>query len=144
MEKADKKHIAFNAHLIVWFSIFLVIISMLIVFAIEKDIMAVVFCSVLVLIFIFGFIISPLYVIFSNEGVEIVYNFGQREHIKWGKIKEISLEGGWIITHSGPPMYKIDYRSKEKLPFFAMGEIPKTVKTKRLLKKYYKREIIQW
>ena len=141
MEKKDKKHIAFNTHLIVWFVLFLVLVSILIAFVIEKDIMAVVFCSVLILIFMFVFIISPLYVIFSDEGVEIVYNFGQREFIKWSKIKEISLKGSWITKGGGPPSYVISYRSKEKLPFFAMGEIPKTLKTKRLLKKYYKREI---
>ncbi len=74
--------------------------------------------------------------------VEIVYNFGLREKIKWSDIRNILLMGSWVLSGGGPPHYVIAYQRVEKRLFFVNGEIPKTIKTKRLLKKYYKKRIL--
>ena len=83
-----------------------------------------------------------MYIVFSDKHVEIVYNFGQREKIKWCDIRNILLIGSWIEKGYGPPHYVIAYERVEKRLFFVNGEIPKTRKTKKLLKKYYKKEIL--
>ena len=95
---------------------------------------------VLLLVFVLAF--SPLYFVFSDEYVEIVYNFGQREIIKWKDIRTISLMGSWIGAGGGSPHYVFAYPRKEKRLFFVVGEIPKTRKTKKLIEKYYKRKIV--
>ena len=91
---------------------------------------------------VFVFAISPLYFVFSDEYIEIVYNFGQREKIKWNDIRNISLMGSWIGAGGGLPHYVIAYPKKEKRLFFVVGEITKSTKTTKLIKKYYKKRIV--
>jgi len=98
--------------------------------------------GIFVLLPVFVFAISPLYFVFSDECVEIVYNFGQREKIKWSDIRNISLMGSWIGGGRGFPHYEIAYPKKEKGLFFVVGEIQKTRKTKRFIEKYYKKKIV--
>ena len=95
-----------------------------------------------VLLPIFVFVISPMYFVFSDNCVEIVYHFKQREVIKWGDIRNISLEGAWVHALDGFPHYVISYPRKQKMYFFMESEISKTRKTKKLLEKYYKKKII--
>ena len=87
------------------------------------------------------FSISPQYFVFTDEYLEIVYLFGQKEIIKWHEIRSISQMGSWI-SRGGFPHYEIIYPSKEKRPCFVVGDVSKTVRTRRLLKQYYKREIL--
>jgi len=138
----NNKHIAFNTHLILCFVLFLIFIGLSVGCAIERDIgFSIMFGSfVLLLVFVLAF--SPLYFVFSDEYVEIVYNFGQREIIKWKDIRTISLMGSWIGAGGGSPHYVFAYPRKEKRLFFVVGQIPKTRKTKKLIEKYYKRKIV--
>ena len=91
---------------------------------------------------IFVFAISPLYFSFSDDYVEIVYNYGQRERIKWSDIRSISLMGSWIGAGGGLPHYVIAYPKKEKRLFFVVGEITKSAKTTKLIRKHYKKKIV--
>ena len=79
---------------------------------------------------------------FSDEYVEIVYNFGQRELIKWKDIRNISLMGSWIGAGGGLPHYSIAYPKKGKRLFFVVGEITKSSRTTKLIKEYYKKKIV--
>ncbi len=90
---------------------------------------------------VFVFAISPLYFVFFEEAVEIVYLFGQREWIEWHTVSSIYTAGSWFFS-SGFPRYVFVYPRKEKRLFFVVGEISKTIKTKKLIKKYYKNKIV--
>lgn len=137
-----KKQIAFNSHLIFMFFLFFVFLRMTIEFAMENEIGFSIVGSILVLIpILFVFMISPLYITFSEESVEIIYNFGQREQILWNDIRSITLRGGWIVGN-GFPRYEVAYPRNGKRWFFVDGDIPKTRKTKKLIKMYYKKEIM--
>ncbi len=138
----NKKCIAFNTHLILCFVLFIVFLVLSISCAIEKKIGLSIMFAVFILLPVFVFAISPVYFAFSDERIEIVYNFGQREIIKWNDIRGISLMGSWISKGGGLPHYVIAYPRKEKRLFFVVGEIPKTRKTKKLIKKYYKNKIV--
>ena len=137
----NKKHIAFNTHLIRSFVLFIVFLGLSISCAIEKDTDLSIIFAVFILLPVFVFSISPLYFAFSDECIEIVYNFGQREKIRWNDIRSISLRGSWIGA-GGLPRYVIVYPRKEKGLFFVVGEIQKTRKTKKLIEKYYKKKIM--
>lgn len=50
--------------------------------------------------------------------------------------------GCWISRGGGLPHYVIAYPTKDKRVFFVCGEIPKTRKTKKYIKQYYKKEIV--
>lgn len=141
-KRKNEKHIAFNTHLILYLVAIIIFLRLSICFAIEKEIDLSIFFAIVVLLLIFIFLTSPLYIVFSDKHVEIVYNFGQREEIKCGDIGNILLMGSWIQRGGGPPHYVIAYQRVEKRLFFVNGEIPKTRKTKKLLKKYYKKEIL--
>lgn len=137
----NKKHIAFNTHLIFFATFFLMILGIFEACVRGKEIGLSIAFGLFLLLPIFLFFISPLYFIFSDECLEIVYHFGQREQIKWSQIKCITRMGSWISKSGGFPRYEFIYPSKEKRPFFVVGEVSKTRRTKKLIKQYYKREI---
>ncbi len=137
----DKKHIALNKHLIICILLFFVFLGISISCAIENEVGLSIMFAVFLLLPIFVFAISPLYFVFSDEYVEIIYNFGQREIIGWRDIRSISLMGSWIGAGGGLPHYVIAYPRKEKRLFFVVGEIPKTRRTTNLIKKYYNKKI---
>lgn len=137
----SKKYIAFNTHLILSFILFVSFLGLSICCAIENDIGLSIMSAIFILLPLFVFLISPLYFTFSDECIEIVYNFGQREKIKWSDIRNISLMGSWVGTGGGLPRYIIAYPRKEKRLFFVVGEIQKTRKTKKYVEKYYKKKI---
>ena len=137
----NKKHIALNTHLIFFAAFFLVILGIFEACVRAKEIGLSIGFGLFLLAPVFGFLISPLYFGFSDEYVEIVYHFGLREQIKWNEIKSITRMGSWILKSDGFPRYEILYPSKEKHPFFVVGEIAKTRRTKKLIRQYYKREI---
>ena len=138
----NKKHIAFNTHLILCVVLFVLFLGLSISCGIERKIGLSIMFGVFVLLPIFVFAISPIYFVFSKECVEIIYNFSQREIIKWNDIRNISLMGSWIGAGGGVPRYVIAYPQKEKRLFFVVGEINKTRKTKKLIMKYYKKKIV--
>ncbi len=138
----NKKHIAINTHLILCVVLFIVFLGLSISCAIENKIGFSIMFGIFVLLPIFVFAISPLYFAFSDECVEIIYNFGQKEKIKWSDIRSISLMGSWIGAGGGLPHYVIAYPKQEKRLFFVVGEIQKSRKTKKLIEKYYKKKIV--
>ena len=138
----NKKYIAINTHLILCIALFCVFVFCAVAFATENEIGFCIAFSLLLLLPVFVAVISPLYYVFSEDCLEIVYNFGIREQIKWTKIKNISLMGRWFGQFGPPPHYAISYTGKEKRPFFVAGQVAKTGKTKKLMKRYYKREIV--
>lgn len=129
-------HKAFNTHLILNIVLFAVFLGLSISCAIEIEIGMTILFGIFVLFPVFVFVVSPLYYIFTNEEIVIVYTLGQREVIKWNSVRNISLFGSWI--GNGVPRYVISYPVKEKRPFFVMGEISKTRKTTKLIEKYWK------
>lgn len=137
----NKKYIAFNTHLIFCILLFAVFFCIFISCAMEKEIVLCIISAIFALFHIFVFVISPLYFVFSDECVEIIYNFGQRERIMWNSIRDIYLMGNWFGRTGGSPRYVIAYPRKGKKLFFINGEIPKTRKTKKLIEKYYKKKI---
>ncbi|MBP3391353.1 MAG: hypothetical protein J6L76_01025 [Clostridia bacterium] len=138
----NKKHIAINTHLILCVVLFIVFLGLSISCAIESDIGLSIMFALFILLPLFVFGISPLYFVFSDECIEIIYNFGQKEIIKWSDIRNISLMGSLIGAGGGLPHYNIAYPQKEKRLFFVVGEIQKTRKTKKLIEKYYKKKIV--
>lgn len=137
----NKKHIAFNTHLILFCVLFIVFLGLSISCAIEKEIGLSIMFALFNLLPLFAFGISPLYFVFSDESIEIIYNFGQKEIIKWSDIRNIWQMGSWI-GGGGLPHYVIAYPRKEKRLFFVVGEIQKTRKTKKLIEKHYKKKIV--
>ena len=138
----NKKHIAFNTHLLLCFALFIIFVVLSISCALVNEIGLSIMFGIFILLPIFVFSISPLYFVFSDEYVEIVYNFGQRELIKWKDIRNISLIGSWIGAGGGLPHYSVAYPKKEKRLFFVVGEITKSSRTTKLIKEYYKKKII--
>ena len=138
----NKKHIALNTHIILCFFLFVIFLGLSIGCAAENEIGLSIMFAVFILLPIFVFAISPLYFSFTDEYIEIVYNFGQREKIKWKEIRNISLMGSWIGAGGGLPHYVIAYPRKGKRLFFVVGEIQKTRKTKKYIENYYKWKIV--
>jgi hypothetical protein len=100
--------------------------------------------AVFVLLPVFGFAVSPLCFVFTDEFVEIVYNFGQRERIKWADIRSISIMGSWLGGGGGSPRYVLAYPRTEKRLFFVVGEINKTAKTKKKARRKERYFFIRW
>ena len=137
-----KKHYAFNTQLFFVIALLCLFLVLSICAAIEREIGLSIGFAVATLLPIFVFLISPLYVTFSDEEIEIIYILGQKEIIKWKNIRYIRLNGAWISRGGGLPHYEVAYPTNVKRAFFVRGEIPKTRKTKKYIKMYYKKEII--
>lgn len=137
----EKKHIAVNTHLMLCVLMFAEFLWLSILCAGEKEIGLSVLFAVFALVPVVVFLLSPLYVTFSVDGIEIVYHFGQKERIKWSEIRSISIKGSCIGKGGGLPNYTIAYPRKEKRPFFVVGAIPKTRKTQNYIEQYYKKNM---
>ena len=93
---------------------------------------------VIALIFIFLLLISPTHYIFTNEKLVICHPFKRREIILWEDVTGTMSFGSWFRKSLfGLPHYKIYYRHKKEI-IFLNGEICRSRRTKKLLKKYYK------
>ena len=135
------KQIAINTHLILWFVMILVFLGLSINAAIDSEIGLCIAFGALALVPLFVFLISPLCIGFDKDCIEIIYVLGAREQIRWGEIRNITRFGSWV-GGGGSPHFAVAYRQDEKRPFFVLGEIPKTRKTEKLIRKYYKVEIL--
>lgn len=135
-----KKQRAFNTHLNICFILFPLFIYLCIVCFIEKSTVPGIIFAVLCLLPVTVFLTSPLFFVFDDESVEIVYNFGLRENIKWSEVRGVTLTGSWL-KGGGYPHYEIAYPKVQKQKFFMLGEISKTARTKKLMAFYYKKGI---
>jgi hypothetical protein len=140
LKSRHKTYIAFNTHLFLPFFMFIVFLWLLIAFFREGGVGFGIVCAIVILLSVFAFLISPLYIIFSYKEIKIVYVLGQTETIRWTDIRSITRFGGFS-RHEPLPFYLLSYPKNKKSPFFVNGQIPKTFKTKRLIKKYYKGEL---
>ena len=138
----NKKQIAINTHLLLPFALFVIFMTISISCTHEKEIDMTVGFFLAALLPTFVFLISPIYYVFSEESITITYLFGQKEEIKWNSIRSITLYGSWISRGGATPHYHIAYPTNKKRAFFINGDISKTRKTKRLIKKYYKNNIV--
>ena len=80
---------------------------------------------------LFSILISPLYTVFTEEDITIVYVLGQKERIRWKEIRFIHSRGS--LAAKTQPRYEIAYPHEDKRPFFVSGEIPKTRKIKKII-----------
>ena len=136
------KQIAMNTHL--WLpALLLVVFLMCAVGSVHENMIGLAIgFGIACLLPVFVFMISPLYFVFSNETIEIVYPGGQKEEIKWSSIRSITKDGAWMNRGSGTPHYHIAYPQNKKLYFFMSGNISKTGKTQKLIKEYYQNKIV--
>lgn len=138
----NQKQIALNTHLLLPIALGVLFVLLSVVCARTQDVGLSVGFGLATLLPVFGFLISPMYYVFSKDGVEIVYLLGQREVIRWRTVKEIILMGDWFIRNMEAPHYHFVYPHKGKQAFFVCGDISKTRRTKRLIKRYYRKEIL--
>lgn len=138
MPDEQKKYIARNTHLLFVLFMFLCLLFFCITgFALKETASAILFLCLCPLP-VFCFLISPLYVIFTEQEITIVYFWGIKERIAWRQIRHIEERGSWFHKHSCLPEYHIAYPKAEKYPFFADGSIPKTRKIKKIMERFYK------
>ena len=136
-----KKQIAINTHLVFVVIMFIIFILLAIFSAKDREIWLAVGFAAFTLLPLFVFLISPMYYVFSEKGVKIIYLWGQKEEIEWTFVRSIETEGNWIGGREGFPHYHVAYPQNKKLMFFMSGDISKTRRTKKLIKKYYKKHI---
>ncbi len=113
---------------------FLAVLLLLAAVAGEDEPLFCVFFALLAAMQVFALLISPLYFVFSRDEVRIMCFFGIKEVIPWDSVRSISLTGAWIDRVDGFPRYSFSYPVYCKQPFFVLGEIPKTIRTKSSLK----------
>lgn len=136
-DKNREKHIAFNTHLLFQLFIFSCILCCCIISFIETEYAIVIAFLCFCLLFVFAFMISPMYVVFTADEITIVYLWGVRERIRIKQIRSIDEEGNCFNRYSKLPQYHIAYPVTEKRPFFADGDVPKTRKTKKIMKSLF-------
>ncbi len=138
----SEREIAINTHLWLPITLFIVFILLSISGVNAQEMGLAAGFAVASLLPLFVFLISPMYYIFSEESIVIRYLWGQKEEINWISVRNITLFGSWISRGGATPHYHFAYPSKKKRVFFIRGDVSKTRKTKKLIKKYYKKNIV--
>ena len=94
---------------------------------------------ILTLVWVYEIATSPMYTVFTEKELVIVYAVGYKETIAWDEIKKIYIECG---VCSRVPDYVVDYKGEKEKPFFAKGKVPKSKKMQNLMDLYWKKEIL--
>lgn len=131
-----KREIAINTHLLLPTIMFLITAFMSANCIKERDAVLAVGFAVFALLALFDFLISPMYYVFSEKGIVIIYLWKQKEEIEWNSVRDVTFSGCWIPHGDGTPHYHIAYPTDKQRLFFIRGDISKTGKTERLLKMY--------
>ncbi len=138
--KNSKKHFALNSHYIVIIPFFIIMILFGTACAMENDIWLATAFYIFSLVPIFCLCISPIYYIFTDKSVIIIYCFGIKEIINWSDIRIASKHGSWWFDRS-MPAYRLAYPQIKKRLFFVNGEISYSRKTAKYIKQFYKKKI---
>ncbi|MBE6603842.1 MAG: hypothetical protein E7636_05910 [Ruminococcaceae bacterium] len=145
--KKERK-IAFNTNHIFFFVLFLIFIGLAIFFLTDNedgDIILAIAGFAMAVAPIFAIVISPVIYIFDDDQLTIVYCLGIKEVISWKGIRSITKRGGWFKgTGRGMPVYEIAYPNKKKIPFFVEACVAHNKKTAKLMKEYYKKNIVEY
>lgn len=88
------------------------------------------------LIVVFGYLILPVVICFTEDEIIIYYGIGMKDVIPKNRIRNI-----YVVYRRTGNDYCISYPHTSKKAFFKDGEIPKTRKIKKLLKQFYKKDI---
>ncbi len=137
----NKKY-AFNTYFILSAFINAVFVYLTVMTAIEKDCLLFgISLGLAVVIFLVN-LIQPLLVIFTPDEIRIIYAIGVKEIIPISKIRSIYSQGKAFARRAGPPVYVVRYPHEQK-HFFVVGEIPRTFRTKKLLKQYCGKKLIK-
>lgn len=90
------------------------------------------------LLSLFVLLTSPVYMLFSQKELVIVYFFGCKETIRWKDVRQVHKYGGWLFSRGdGFPHYTVVYPKPKKRLFFMLGDVPKTRKVSRLFAEFY-------
>ncbi len=136
----ENRYVAINTHLLRNVLFFIVFVLLSVSSALFGEVWLAVGFGAFALVPVVAFFMSSLYFVFDDVAVKIFYNFGISETIKWNDIRSVSLQGSWFVGIECPH-YEITYPHAENKVFFAVGEIPKTRKTTKLIKMFYKKQI---
>ena len=140
MEKNKNSYVAVNTQNFIWLFAFALLLGIaLICFFDGSAVMGVIF-SVLAVMPVSVILLSPLYYVFTDEGVTIVYTLGGKEKISWRAINKVKLFSSWLAKGSGSPHYYISHDG-DKPKGYMNSEIAKTFKTQKLMELYCRDKI---
>ncbi|MBQ8309775.1 MAG: hypothetical protein IJX80_02025 [Clostridia bacterium] len=139
--KNEPRVLALNTHLVFYMLMTLLFLTLSVGCFHEREIGIGIILLLVSFLGVFVSVISPVCYLFSAKSVTIVYVLGDREIISWLQVRDVVLYGSFLSKHDPLPYYHLSYGHK-KTKFYVNGEIVKTRKTKRLMKKYYKGTIL--
>ena len=135
-----ERQIALNSHFILFLFFSLALFLLFLCSLITNEIIGAIFFF---LFFLLGITVTsflPIYIMFSETEITIIYFWKTKERISWDLVKYIEAGGSWF-SKEPLPYYRIIYPTAKKKPFFISGEIPRTKKTRALLNLYWKNKI---
>ena len=131
----NKKVKAINTQNFIWLFCFAILLMIAVVCFVDGSWIAGIIFSVLAIMPVSVVLLSPLYYVFTDEGVTIVYTLGGEEKISWQKVNKVKLFSSWLAKGSGSPHYYISHDG-DKPKGYMSSEIAKTMKTKKLMELY--------
>ena len=131
----NKKVKAINTQNFIWLFCFAILLMIAVVCFVDGSWIAGIIFSVLAIMPVSVVLLSPLYYVFTDEGVTIVYTLGGEEKISWQKVNKVKLFSSWLAKGSGSPHYYISHDG-DKSKGYMSSEIAKTMKTKKLMELY--------
>ncbi len=97
----------------------------------------VIFCGIALALILFCLLVSPIYYVFSEEGICIVYLFSFREVIFWKDVIEVTRQPKKRPLYFSDYHFRVRKEAQGKPHFLAQSAINATPKTRELLRTYY-------
>ena len=135
MKNEKTKFVALNTQNFIWMFLLVLFVALSVICFTDRSIVMGIIFLVISAAPVAVILLSPLYYVFTDEGVTIVYTIGGQEIIDWKKVNTVRYFGSWIAKGSGSPHYYIAHYG-DKTKRYMNSEIAKTMKTKKLMELY--------
>ena len=141
-KKAIEKTIIFNRRILIFVFVFIILLAFSISLfkSVDKGLGISLF---IVSIFIsLGIFLSPLYFVFTENEITVIWLFQYKRVIPWSAIKSI-IELKWGEVHRDLPKYELIYHLNYKGYIVSKQfDIPRNKRTKKMIEKYAKYKIV--
>ena len=140
--KPIEKTIIFNRRILFFVIVFITFLCFSISLLKSKDVELGVLLLVVSIFISLGIFLSPLYFVFTENEITVIWLFQYKRIIPWSSIKSI-IELKWGEVHRDLPKYELIYHLNYKGYIVSKQfDIPRNKRTKRMFEKYARYKIV--
>ena len=142
MNKKTEQHKIFNHQIILFLSLFTILLILSIIFFLTNETDIALFLLAVAILISLGLFLSPLYFVFSSKSFTAVWLLPFRKTFHWSSVDYI-IEYKLFSAVDDLAHYEIMYRYNYKgMQIIKQFDLPRNKKTKKFIEKYAKHKIV--